>query len=1044
MSPVALTPTRRRWRLAWRGCRIAALLVLLLGLVAVLYLHLIGVPGWVGTRIADALRQRGVELSCERLRLRLDQGWVAEAVTLGLSRRAEAPEVRFERVILEPDWAALLRRRVWEPHTLVLRQGRASIPLTKTPAPAETLRVEDITAQLNLTIPGVWKLEAFTARALAARWQIRGSLTNGPALWRQPRSPGPDAEGRHFPWQEALRRIQRTLAELRFANPPEIRLNFSGDGLRPDSWTADLHARAAAVDTPWGRGRELQLAARWGPRASGAPPELDAGAELESFVGPRGRARQVRVQLAGAPRGPEQPEAVWKWSVQAAEVAQGDLRFHQPRVAAQTLFRSAPGPLHTTAHLTAGTVQTPWADAARLEGDIALEHSLAWCPPERLSARLHCQEVNRGEVGARELALDLSLEPGPEVPAEAAAALPAPVRWLAPLAFQLGGRAEALRGPGLAMDQLHLGARWRFPELAVTNLQARLLGGHLQLTGGRLELVRREASADFALDFDLQRLDRLLPGSVREWLAQFQYPAPPQIAGAVSVCLPPGDHPGPEAGRQMLSTLALRARVEGHHARYRELTCSTAGVTVTVSNEVLRLRELEVVRPEGRASLAYDLNLRTRDFRWRVDCALDPRAAAPVVDEGLPPIVGQFEFSTPPRVTGEVWGNWNPPKPVDFALQIAATHFALRGEAFDTLSLHLGKTNGVLTFSDLHLRRGSEWLQAPWSRYDLSNRVVTLTNAGCRMDPLVVARCLGSNVAAVLAPYHFAQPPEVQVNGSLPVDAPRGAALDFEVAGGPFRFWRFQTTNLTTGVRWRGDRVSVTNLAATFYGGRLSGGLTLDLNPEAPGDAAFGFQALATEFDLQSLLQDVLPGRTNRLEGVTTVALIVTDARTSDWQSWHGRGQVEMRNGLLWDLPIFGLLSQALNLVVPGLGNSRATAARATFRLQRSVIYTDDLAIEAGPARLQYRGTVDFEGRVDARVVAEVLHRTPIIGPLISLALTPVAKVFEYKITGTLWEPELRPLHVPGFLRPLLNPLGTLQNLITPSTPPAPPPEPKP
>jgi hypothetical protein len=466
-------------------------------------------------------------------------------------------------------------------------------------------------------------------------------------------------------------------------------------------------------------------------------------------------------------------------------------------------------------------------------------------------------------------------------------------------------------------------------------------------------------------------------------------------------------------------------------------------VTLTVSNEVLHLRNLELVRPEGRATLAYDLDLRTRDFRWRVDCALDPRAAAPAVDDSLPPIVEGFEFTTPPHVTGEVWGNWNPPKPVDLALRVAATNFTFRGEAFDTLSLDLGKTNGRLTFSAVRLTRGPEWLEAPRVDYDLSNRVVTLTGVTSRMDPQVVARCIGPDVAAAIAPYQFEQPPRVRASGTVPVaDAARTAALDFAIEGGPFRTWRFHTTNVTAGVRWRGDLVSVTNVAAAFYGGRLTGGIDLRLQPE--GGAVFGFQARATEFDLQSLMRDLFPEGTNRLEGLTSVSLIVTDAQTADWHSWHGRGQAELRNGLLWDLPIFGLLSRALNLVVPGLGNSRATAARASFRIQRSVIYTDDLAIEAGPARLQYRGTVDFDGRVDARVVAEVLHSTPVIGPLISLALTPVAKVLEYKITGTLWQPELRPLHVPGFLRPLLNPLGTLQNLVTPPSPPPPPPEPKP
>jgi hypothetical protein len=1045
MSAAAPTPASRRRRALWRGLRIAGLLLVLFALSGVLYLQQVGVPGWVREWVVGVLRERGVALSFSRLRLRPDRGLVADQVALALPRQPGAPEVRFEQVILEPDWTALLRRRTLELHTLVLRRGRAVVPLTESNASPENLEVEDITARINLAEANIWRLEEFSARALAATWQIRGVLTNGPALARRPRRPASAAAAPAVPWRDALRRGQRALAALRFAGPPEIRLHFSGDALQADAWTAELLARAEGLNGPWGRGEALQLNARWTPSAAAAGPTLECNAALAAFTSRWGRAGDLRLRVTGAPARAGLPEAPWTWEARAAAFEHEAVRFQQPQLTGRTTRLSPAGALRSTAEFSALEVHTPWAEAARLEGSAVLEHALTASLPARGSARVNLQNPRRGESSARALALDLEWEPAPpETRARAAAveSLPEWGRRLSPWVLRLGGRAAALRTSWLAVDELSLGAHWQFPELGVTNLQARLLDGRLQLTRGRLAVPTREISAELTLDFDLQKLDRLLPRSALNWLAQFQYPAAPRIAAAARVRLPPWDEAGPETGRQWLRTLELQARVDGRDVRYRDLHCTSAGVTITLSNEVLRLRDLELVRPEGRAALGYDLNLRTRDFRWRVDCALDARAAAPVVDDSLPPIVALFEFPTPPHITGEVWGNWNPPKPVDFALRVAATNFTFRGETFDTLSLGLGKTNGVLTFSEVRLTRGAEWLEAPRVEYDLTNRVVTLTSVLSRMDPLVMARCIGAGVAAALEPYRFEQPPLVRGAGTVPVEDTRQAALDLEVEGGPFRYWRFHLTNVTAGVHWRGETVSVTNLAAAFYGGRLSGGLDLDLR--STGGAAFRFQARAAEFDLQALLKDLLPERTNRLEGVTSVSLIVTDAQTADWQSWHGRGQVEMRNGLLWDLPIFGLLSPALNLVVPGLGNSRATAARATFRIQRSVIYTDDLAIEAGPARLQYRGTVDFEGRVDARVVAEVLHRTPIIGPLISLALAPVAKVFEYKITGTLWQPELRPLHVPGFLRPLLNPLGTLQNLVTPSSPPAPPPEPKP
>jgi len=62
--------------------------------------------------------------------------------------------------------------------------------------------------------------------------------------------------------------------------------------------------------------------------------------------------------------------------------------------------------------------------------------------------------------------------------------------------------------------------------------------------------------------------------------------------------------------------------------------------------------------------------------------------------------------------------------------------------------------------------------------------------------------------------------------------------------------------------------------------------------------------------------------------------------------------------------------------------------------------------------RLQYRGTVDFQGQVNARAEAELLRDTWLVGPVVSTVLWPVTKLFEYKITGTLGEPKGEPVYL--------------------------------
>ena len=87
--------------------------------------------------------------------------------------------------------------------------------------------------------------------------------------------------------------------------------------------------------------------------------------------------------------------------------------------------------------------------------------------------------------------------------------------------------------------------------------------------------------------------------------------------------------------------------------------------------------------------------------------------------------------------------------------------------------------------------------------------------------------------------------------------------------------------------------------------------------------------------------------------------------------------------------------------------------------------------MRAPAMRLQYDGQVTLDGRVDARVEAELLRDTWLIGRVVSLALWPVTKMLEYKITGTLEDPKAEPLYIPKLFLMPLTPFQTLEGLFS-------------
>jgi hypothetical protein len=171
---------------------------------------------------------------------------------------------------------------------------------------------------------------------------------------------------------------------------------------------------------------------------------------------------------------------------------------------------------------------------------------------------------------------------------------------------------------------------------------------------------------------------------------------------------------------------------------------------------------------------------------------------------------------------------------------------------------------------------------------------------------------------------------------------------------------------------------------------------------------------------------------TNHLEGTLNGHLRITHANSDDWKSWFGSGDVDLRDGLLWDIPIFGRFSRFLDDIHNGLGESRASEGFGSFIITNSIIHSDKLDIRSPTLRLIYKGNVDFNGKVDATMEAEVFHDVPLVGSLVSTALLPFSKFFESNVTGTLNDPKIAPRFlVPKILMAPFHPFRTLNEIFT-------------
>jgi hypothetical protein len=193
--------------------------------------------------------------------------------------------------------------------------------------------------------------------------------------------------------------------------------------------------------------------------------------------------------------------------------------------------------------------------------------------------------------------------------------------------------------------------------------------------------------------------------------------------------------------------------------------------------------------------------------------------------------------------------------------------------------------------------------------------------------------------------------------------------------------------------------------------------------------ADYQFKGVCTNADLTMLVHDLLPQATNRIEGTLRGTLVITEANSETIQSWKGHGEATVKNGFLWNMPIFGIFSGPLDAIVPGLGKSKISSGTGTFRIDDGKVYTKDMEVRAPAFRLKYNGSVDFDGNLDAKVEAELFRNTWIFGRVVSAAFWPLAKVLESKVTGNLASPKSELAHIPKIMLFPLRPIQTIKEL---------------
>jgi hypothetical protein len=685
--------------------------------------------------------------------------------------------------------------------------------------------------------------------------------------------------------------------------------------------------------------------------------------------------------------------------------------------------------LRADLELTADSAQSHSNHADNVHFTAHWLHSLTNAAPLSGRGELQANNAVTAWGGAREFHLTGTLSPSVDP-----AAVDARWAWwtnLAPYALNLECGAAGVHSPKLDLDTVECAGRWRGPDLTVEKLSTMLYGGKLD-ANAKLNIATRETAFHVASDFDAKKIIPLLTPMAREWLTNYSWNTPPQVEANGAMILPASvwTNRHPDWRGELRPTLRLDGQFHVVDGAFRGVRALTADSHFSYSHLTWRLPDLVATRREGRLNVFHESDERTKDFYFRVHSTIDPRAVRPLLQTNQQRIFDYFSLTQSPVIDGEIWGRWHDPGRIHASARVAATNFTVRGESVGTFQTQLEYTNRILTLIEPRAQRAdTQELSAASLKLVFDDKKIFLTNGWSTAEPEAVARAIGPHVVHALEPYHFLRPPTVHAQGAIPMRNAEDADLHFDVDGRDFEWWKFQVSRITGKIDWVGQSLSLMDVRTDFYLGKATGGAHFDFDKINHG-ANFKFNVVATGANLHLLAKDLSGGKTNKLEGLLTARLEVTNANSANWQSCQGAGRVDLRDGLIWDIPIFGVFSPVLDTVMPGLGSSRARQGSASFIITNGVIDLEDLKIETLMARLRYRGTIDLKGAVNARMEAELFRNAWVIGPVVSLALWPVSKTFEYQITGSIQKPKSDPLYIPKIFFLPLHPVQTLKDLM--------------
>jgi hypothetical protein len=545
-------------------------------------------------------------------------------------------------------------------------------------------------------------------------------------------------------------------------------------------------------------------------------------------------------------------------------------------------------------------------------------------------------------------------------------------------------RGDRLQRGSYEMRDLSVAAEWNDQHLNIAHCEWSDGKGNF---AGRADWNRETNSANFQVRSNLDLKAFLDAFGLGEPLAGIKFHSPPlvEISGSVTF--------GPNG---------LRPDVIGHAAferfSYKTIPFSDLAADFSWDGERTFVRDVRVRHQTGQ--LRADLFDAPADFRLNVESTISPDALRAVVPRELSEFLRDWEWQRSPAIRVAIRGKDRNPESWRGDGTVALGRSRFRGTWMNNANTRIHFADGALFCEDLHVAR-DEGVGSGSFTYDFKKHEVRVSNIRSSLNPVEAIFWIDPKTSKTVAPYKFRRPPNVTANGVYQFRGGKNTRLEIKVDGANGMDYVFLGKTLpfdrvSAQLLFTHDRLQITDIRGALLAGTLRGNTDLSL---ARNDPRYRASIALDEINFPLLTDLYYNYKT--AQGVLSGAYDFTGLGT-DWRTMRGRGKVDVSNGNVFAIPIFGPLSGILNHIVPGSGYSIAHKASADLKIENGIIHTDDFEAAGALFSMVGHGDIHFlDDKLDFSL------RLNMKGP--GVLLTPMYKLFEYAGEGSLKKPDWHP-----------------------------------